>query len=125
MAGYHLLSYALYSPMKSLIRGGGVLMRLGVATAVACLSMVGLAVADDVFATNRQATHIPAQSLSAALQTLAKERGWPMLWSSRKVRPSACARRHKIQEDVSKPITTRAVMISASGTPLWNAAFRR
>jgi iron complex outermembrane receptor protein len=48
-------------------------MRLAVVATVICLSIVGLSAADDVKATIRKPTNIPAQELGPALTTLARE----------------------------------------------------
>jgi iron complex outermembrane recepter protein len=60
-------------------------MRLSVAAAVACLSIIGLASADDVRAAIRKPTNIPAESLSAALQQLAKDRNFQIVYVSEEV----------------------------------------
>src|SRR6266853_794936 len=73
--------------MTSLIRGGGVLMRLSVAVAAICLSIVGLSMADDARASIRKRTDIPAEELGTALRTLAKERGFQLMYLSDTVEP--------------------------------------
>src|SRR6266853_980796 len=90
ISGRHTLtrirpSHSSMTAMHSLIRGGGALMRLGVAVAVACLSAIGLSVADDVKASIRKPTNIPAEALGPALQTLAKERGFQVAYVSDEV----------------------------------------
>ena len=60
-------------------------MRLSVAVAVACLSIVGLAAADDVRAAMRKPTNIPAESLGTALQQLAKDRNFQIVYVSEEV----------------------------------------
>jgi iron complex outermembrane receptor protein len=60
-------------------------MRLGVAVAVVCLSVIGLASADDVRASIRRPTNIPAQGLGSALQTLAKDRNFQVVYVSEEV----------------------------------------
>ena len=57
-------------------------MRLSVAVAGLCLSVVGLCVADDVKASIRKPTHIAAESLVVALKQLAHERGFQMVFQS-------------------------------------------
>jgi len=53
------------------------------------LSAIGLSVADDVKASIRKPTNIPAEALGPALQTLAKERGFQMPTSPTKWTPVA------------------------------------
>jgi iron complex outermembrane recepter protein len=60
-------------------------MRLSVAVAAVCLSIVGLAVADDVRASIRKPVNIPAQALGPALQTLAKDRDFQVVYVSEEV----------------------------------------
>ncbi|MGH8211112.1 MAG: TonB-dependent receptor plug domain-containing protein, partial [Steroidobacteraceae bacterium] len=60
-------------------------MRLSVAAAAICLSIVGLAVADDVHASVRKPTNIPAQELGPALQRLAKERNFQIVYVSEEI----------------------------------------
>lgn len=60
-------------------------MRVSVAVAVACLSFVGLSAAADVQAAVRKSTNIPAQGLGPALQLLAKERGFQVVYVSDEV----------------------------------------
>jgi iron complex outermembrane recepter protein len=74
-----------YAARKTLIEGGGVLMRLSVAMAVVCLSVIGLAVADEVRASIRKPTNIPAGDLASALQTLAKDRNFQVVYVSEEV----------------------------------------
>jgi iron complex outermembrane recepter protein len=64
----------------SLLKGRGALMRLiAVATAV-CISLAGLAAADDAAAAIRKTTSIPAEGLGPALTTLAKEFDFQVLY---------------------------------------------
>lgn len=70
--------------MISLIRGGGVLMRFAVAAAMASL-IVGISIAGDATASIRKSTHIPAENLGAALQTLAKSYDVNVVYFSMKV----------------------------------------
>jgi iron complex outermembrane receptor protein len=91
-SGYLLLKKTLYSSMKpsrqqptvinSLVRGGGVFMRLSVAAAAICLSIVGFCVAGESHASIKRPTNIPAQGLGPALQTLAKDRGFQVVYES-------------------------------------------
>jgi iron complex outermembrane receptor protein len=60
-------------------------MRVAVAIAVVCLSSVGLCAGADVDAAIRKPTNIPAQPLGQALQTLAKDRGFQVVYVSDEV----------------------------------------
>jgi iron complex outermembrane receptor protein len=60
-------------------------MRLCVVIAAVCLCVVGLSVADDVHASIRKQTNIPAEGLGPALQTLAKERNFQIVYVSEEV----------------------------------------
>jgi iron complex outermembrane receptor protein len=62
-------------------------MRLSVAVAALCLSIVGLSMADDARASMRKRTDIPAEELGTALRTLAKERGFQLMYLSDTVEP--------------------------------------
>jgi outer membrane receptor protein involved in Fe transport len=55
-------------------------MRFSAAAAAACLTVIGFAAADDVKAAIRRTTDIPAQGLGPALQALAKERGFQIVY---------------------------------------------
>jgi len=50
-------------------------VRIAIVVAAACLSAAGLCAAEDVQASIRKSTNIPAQELAPALKTLARERG--------------------------------------------------
>jgi hypothetical protein len=58
-------------------------MRLCLAAAVVCMSIVGVALADDVH--TRRLTNIPAQGLAPALQHLAKERNLQIVYVSEEI----------------------------------------
>jgi TonB-dependent siderophore receptor len=58
----------------SLIRGRGSIMRITLAVAVACLSLVAVTAGKDAEAAMRRQTNIAAQGLAPALRILAKER---------------------------------------------------
>jgi len=60
----------------------GVLMRLSVATAVACLMTTGLSVADQAKAAIRKFTNIEAQGLAPALRLVAQEREVQIVYRS-------------------------------------------
>jgi iron complex outermembrane recepter protein len=66
--------------MQSLIRGGGVFVRITLLAASLCLLVVGFAGAADAQAMARQTTRIPPQSLDSALRTLATERGFHIVY---------------------------------------------
>ncbi len=68
--------------MTDQIKNGGVFMRLGVALAVALLSISILPAAEPAQAAVRQSTNIPAQSLGTALQALAKQRAFQVVYLS-------------------------------------------
>ena len=57
-------------------------MRLAVAVAVACLSIVSLSVASDVEASIKKQTDIPAQGLGPALEAFAKDRDFQVVYRS-------------------------------------------
>ena len=57
-------------------------MRIAFATAVAWLSLIGVAAVPDAEASIRKLTFIPAQSLGAALKALAKDRGFQIVYVS-------------------------------------------
>ena len=61
-------------------------MRIAVAAAAVCLSIVGLALADGASASIREETHIAAQGLGPALKLLAQSRGLQVLYLSNTVR---------------------------------------
>jgi outer membrane receptor protein involved in Fe transport len=58
----------------SLVRGRGAMMRITLAVAVACFSLVAVTTGKDAEAAMRRQTNIAAQGLAPALRTLAKER---------------------------------------------------
>src|SRR4051812_34296431 len=60
----------------------GVLMRLSVAMAVACLMATGLAAADQANAAIRKSTNIEAQRLASALRLVAQEREVQIVYRS-------------------------------------------
>ena len=57
-------------------------MRVAIVVAVACLSVVGLCAGQDVRASIKKSTSIPAQELVPALKTLARERGFQVVFQS-------------------------------------------
>jgi len=60
-------------------------MRLSVLVTAVSLSVIGLAVADDVRAAVKRETNIPAQQLGSALQALAKDRNFQVVYVSEEV----------------------------------------
>jgi iron complex outermembrane recepter protein len=60
-------------------------MRLSVMTAAVCVCIVGLSVADDVHASIKKQTDIPAEGLGPALQTLAKDRNFQIVYVSEQI----------------------------------------
>jgi hypothetical protein len=60
-------------------------MRFSAVAAVVCLTLIGFAAADEVKAAIRKTTDIPAQGLGPALQTLARERGFQIVYASHEV----------------------------------------
>src|SRR6266480_1149285 len=65
--------------MMSLTRGGGMLVRLATAGAI-CLSIVGLAFAAEGWSAIKRPTHVDAQGLGPALEVLAKQHGFQVLY---------------------------------------------
>lgn len=60
-------------------------MRLSVVVTALCLSIVGLAEADNVHASIRKETSIPSQGLGPALQTLARDRNFQIVYVSEEI----------------------------------------
>jgi iron complex outermembrane recepter protein len=60
-------------------------MRLSVMTAAVCLCLIGLVNADDVHAAVSKQTNIPAEGLGPALQTLAKDRNFQIVFVSEEI----------------------------------------
>ena len=79
------LSHFQTTAVTSLAWGRGILMRFSVAVAIACLSVAGLSAADEVKAAVRRNIDIPAQGLGPALQRLAKERRFQIVYVSDEV----------------------------------------
>ena len=65
--------------MISLTRGRGVLVRLTTAGAI-CLSIVGLSLAAESWSAIKRPTHVDAQGLGPALEVLAKQHGFQVLY---------------------------------------------
>jgi iron complex outermembrane receptor protein len=77
------------SPPKNMTAGlpikpawGEDFMRIAVTAVAICMSIVGLFMADDAHASIEQLTNIPAQPLGAALQSLAKDRNFQIVYAS-------------------------------------------
>jgi iron complex outermembrane receptor protein len=69
----------------SLLRGRGAIMRLTLAVAVACLTLGGLAAAGDAAAAIRKQTDIPAEGLAPALNALAKDRNFQIVYVTEEI----------------------------------------
>src|SRR3984893_7377469 len=77
--------------LLKLLRAGGGLMRITVTAAVICMATVGLSLADNVHASIKQPTNIPAQALGPALQSLAKDRNFQIIYVSEEIGDSRTA----------------------------------
>src|SRR3990172_6457604 len=75
----------LFSFAKTLIKGGGALMRIMLLAAVVCFSVMAFSVAEESQAVPRAYTNIPAQGLGPALQFLAKEHGIQLIYVSEEI----------------------------------------
>lgn len=62
-------------------------MRLSVLVATLAFSLVGLSIADESHASIKKPTHIPPQPLGSALQSLAKDRGFQVVYESAEINP--------------------------------------
>src|ERR1700730_13526796 len=71
--------------LLKLLSSGGGLMRITVTAAAICMTIVGLSVADEVRASIKQPTNIPAQPLGSALQSLAKDRNFQIVYVSEEI----------------------------------------
>ena len=60
-------------------------MRITVRAIAICMTIVGLSIADNVHASIKQATNIPAQNLAPALQSLAKDRDFQIVYVSEEI----------------------------------------
>src|SRR3984885_3693476 len=79
-------SHVLTTVITSLHQGQGCLMRIAIAAAVACLSIIGMTATAQVHAAVRKHTEIPPEPLDLALRTLAKDRGFQVVYLSEDVR---------------------------------------
>src|ERR1700719_3643823 len=68
--------------LLKLLSSGGGFKRITVTAAAICMTIVGLSVADEVRASIKQPTNIPAQPLGPALQSLAKDRDFQIVYVS-------------------------------------------
>src|SRR5688572_32518929 len=76
--------------IHNLMRGREAFLRIViVALAVACLMAIDPSAAADVQAPVKQFTDIPAQGLSSALQALAKERKFQVVYVSEEINPKS------------------------------------
>ena len=73
-------SHRVTATTTSLLRGGGVLVRIATVAMAICLLIVGLSAASDGEAAMRRPTNIPAQGLRSALQALSKEREFQVVF---------------------------------------------
>lgn len=76
--------HELVAPTR-VISGRRVLLRAAASVVALTLCIVVVAIADDPLAPLKKTTNIPAQSLGAALQELAKERGFQIVFVSEDV----------------------------------------
>src|SRR5882757_307430 len=71
--------------LHKLLNWGGGLVRITVRAIAICMTIVGLSIADNVHASIKQATNIPAQNLAPALQSLAKDRNFQIVYVSEEI----------------------------------------
>src|SRR5258708_5083163 len=71
--------------LHKLLNWGGGLVRITVRAIAICMTIVGLSIADNVHASIKQATNIPAQNLAPALQSLAKDRDFQIVYVSEEI----------------------------------------
>jgi hypothetical protein len=76
--------HPLVAPTRT-IWGRRALLRAAASFVALTLCIIVVAIADDALAPVKRATNIPAQSLGAALQELAKERGFQIVYVSEEV----------------------------------------
>ena len=76
--------HELVAPTR-VISGRRVLLRAAASVVALTLCIIVVAIADDPLAPLKRTTNIPAQSLGAALQELAKERGFQIVFVSEDV----------------------------------------
>jgi iron complex outermembrane recepter protein len=84
----------MQSPQQHLVAPTGIisgrraLLRAAASVVALTLCIIVVAIADDALAPLKRTTNIPAQSLGAALQELAKERGFQIVYVSEEVNSS-------------------------------------
>src|SRR5260221_5557327 len=78
-------SHVLTTAITSLLRGRGCLMRIAIAAAITCLSIIGVTATAQVQAAVRKHTEIPPEPLDLALRSLAKDRGFQLIFLSENV----------------------------------------
>src|SRR5713101_6709632 len=71
--------------LHELLRRVGGLMRITVTATAICMAIVGISIAADVHASIKQPTNIPAQPLAPALQSLAKDRDFQIVYVSEEI----------------------------------------
>jgi iron complex outermembrane receptor protein len=69
----------------SLVRGRGYLMRVSVVAACLSLCLIGFSAADDARASIRKETNIPAEGLGPALNALAKDRNFQIVYVTEEI----------------------------------------
>lgn len=72
----------IVSALTSLTKGRGDYVRIAVAAAAVCLSIIAATHASDADAAMRKPVNIPAEGLGPALRTLAKDRGFQVVYLS-------------------------------------------
>src|SRR5258708_4539194 len=78
-------SHVLTTAITSLKRGRGCLMRIAIAAAITCLSIIGVTATAQVQAAVRKHTEIPPEPLDLALRSLAKDRGFQLIFLTENV----------------------------------------
>jgi iron complex outermembrane recepter protein len=97
---------------KRLLEGRGLLMRLTVVTAAVCLCLVGFSAANPSQASIRKSTNIPAEGLGPALEALAKDRNFQIVYVSEEINDL------RTQGAVGELTPEEALKILLSGTGL-------
>src|ERR1700722_13891561 len=69
----------------SLLKGGGYFMRLSVVAACLSLCLIGFSSAQDAHASIRKETNIPAEGLGPALNALAKDRNFQIVYVTEEI----------------------------------------
>src|SRR6202051_2548112 len=71
--------------LLSLLRGGGILMRLSVVAACLSVCLIGFSSAQDAHASIRKETNIPAEGLGPDLNALAKDRNFQIVYVTEEI----------------------------------------